>query len=63
MGDCGLYVAVQTATSFAVHALNDAACNIDFHYRIIAPRLDYEDLRLKPAADPQALEASLPETK
>jgi hypothetical protein len=63
MGDCGLYVAVQTAASLTGHALNDAACNIDFHYRIIAPRLDYEDLRLKPAADPQALEASLPETK
>jgi hypothetical protein len=60
-GDCGLYVADQSSTSFTVRALNGATCDIDFDYRIIAPRLDYEDLRLKPAADPQAVTASMPE--
>jgi hypothetical protein len=59
-GDCGLYVADHTPTSFTVRALNGATCEITFDYRIIAPRLDYEDLRLKPAEDPQAVAASLP---
>jgi hypothetical protein len=62
-GDCGVYVAEETATSFTVRALNGATCEIGFDYRIIAPRLDYEDLRLKPAADPQAVAASLPQAK
>jgi len=58
-GDCGLYVAEQTASSFTVRGLNGATCEIDFDYRIIASRLDYEDLRLEPAQDPQAVAASL----
>jgi hypothetical protein len=62
-GDCGLYVAEQTTTSFTVRALNGAACEITFDYRIIAARLDYEDLRLKPAEAPQAVTASIPEVK
>ena len=60
-GDCGLYVAEQTATSFSVRALNGATCGIAFDYRIIAARLDYEDLRLKPAQDPEAVAASIPQ--
>ncbi len=58
-GDCGLYVAEQTPTSFTVRALTGAACDIDFDYRIIASRRDYEDLRLKPADDPVEVAASL----
>jgi hypothetical protein len=60
LGNCGLYVAEQTATSFTVRALNGAACDVGFHYRIIAPRLDYEDLRLEPAEDPEAVAAAAP---
>jgi hypothetical protein len=59
LGDCGLYVAEQTATSFTARALNGAACDVAFHYRIIAPRLGYEDLRLEPAEDPSAVAASV----
>jgi hypothetical protein len=58
-GDCGLYVADQTATSFTVHALNGATCDIDFDYRIIAPRLGYGNLRLNPAQDPKTVAANL----
>jgi hypothetical protein len=58
-GDCGLYVAEQTASSFTVRGLNGATCEIGFDYRIIAPRLDYEDLRLEPAADPEAVETGV----
>jgi hypothetical protein len=60
LGDCGLYVAEQAATSFTVRALNGATCDVGFSYRIVAPRLDYEDLRLEPAAAPEAVAASLP---
>jgi hypothetical protein len=60
---CSLYVAEQTASSFTVRAQEGADCEISFHYRIVAPRLDYEDLRLEPAEDPEAEAASLPEIK
>jgi len=59
-GDCGLYVAEHTESSFTVRGLNGATCDITFDYRIIAPRRDYEDLRLKPAQDPQEMAASMP---
>jgi hypothetical protein len=49
----------KSSSSFTVRALEGAGCEIAFDYRIIAPRLDYEDLRLKPAADPQAVAASM----
>jgi hypothetical protein len=52
MGDCGLYVAEKTPTSFTVRALDGKACRIAFDYRIIAKRLGYEDVRLAVAADP-----------
>jgi hypothetical protein len=52
-------VAEQTASSFTVRGLNGATCEIGFDYRIIAPRLDYEDLRLEPAADPEAVETGV----
>jgi hypothetical protein len=60
-GGCTLFVADKSSTSFTVRANEGAGCEIAFDYRIIAPRLDYEDLRLKPAADPQAVAASMPE--
>jgi hypothetical protein len=60
-GFCSLYVTDKSSSSFTVRALEGASCEITFDYRIIAPRLDYEDLRLKPAADPQAVTASMPE--
>jgi hypothetical protein len=56
---CTLYVADKSSTTFTVRANEGAGCEIAFDYRIIAPRLDYEELRLKPAADPQAVAASL----
>jgi hypothetical protein len=58
---CTLYIADKSSTSFTVRANEGADCAISFDYRIIAPRRDYEDLRLKPAADPQAVAASMAE--
>ena len=60
LGDCPLYVAEKSTSSFTVRAHEGAACEVAFDYRIIAPRLDYEDLRLKPAQDPQEMAASMP---
>ena len=59
-GFCSLYVAAASASSFTVRAQEGSTCEISFDYRIIAPRLDYEDLRLKPAQDPEAVAANLP---
>jgi hypothetical protein len=42
-----------------VRANEEAGCAIAFDYRIIAPRLEYADRRLKPAVDHQALAAIL----
>jgi hypothetical protein len=55
---CTLYVADKSSTTFTVRANEGASCEIAFDYRIIAPRLDYEDQRLKPAQDPKSVEAS-----
>jgi hypothetical protein len=52
MGDCPLYVAEKTPTSFTVRAHGGQTCSVAFDYRIIAKRLGYEDLRLGPAQDP-----------
>jgi len=60
-GFCSLYLAAASASSFTVRAQEGSTCEISFDYRIIAPRLDYEDLRLKPAQDPEAVAASLPQ--
>jgi len=59
-GFCSLYLAAASASSFTVRAQEGSTCEISFDYRIIAPRLDYEDLRLKPAQDPEAVAANLP---
>jgi hypothetical protein len=55
LGDCGLYVAEKTGTSFTVRALDGRECSIGFDYRIIATRLGYETSRLAPAQDPALL--------
>lgn len=56
---CTLYVAGRSSTSFTVRANEGSSCEIAFDYRIVAPRLDYESLRLEPAQDPAEVEASL----
>ncbi len=65
-GQCNLYLSETTSTSFTVGTVDGSSCEIPFDYRIVAPRRDYEDLRLKSAEDPEAVaEAaglSLPET-
>jgi hypothetical protein len=53
-GDCGLYVAEKTPTSFTVRALGGATCSIPFDYRVSAPRLGYEQTRLESAPNPMA---------
>jgi hypothetical protein len=58
-GGCTLFVADQSSTAFTVRANEGSGCEIAFDYRIIAPRLNYEDLRLKPAEDPQVVAASV----
>jgi hypothetical protein len=60
LGNCSLYVADMSSSSFTVRAQEGADCGIEFDYRIIAPRLDYEDLRLKEAEDPEAVAAMEP---
>ncbi len=49
LGDCALYVAEKTPTSFTVKAMGGQTCSIAFDYRIVAKRLGYETLRLEPA--------------
>jgi hypothetical protein len=62
-GFCSLYVAETSSSSFTVRAVEGSDCEITFDYRIIAPRLDYEDLRLKPAENPEAVAASVAEAQ
>lgn len=57
LGDCGLYVADKSSTSFVVRALGGQSCNLAFDYRIVAKRLGYEDHRLDvPDLPPSAVE-------
>jgi len=45
-GDCkGLYVSNRTATSFEVHELGGGKANLNFGYRIMALRKNYEKVR------------------
>jgi hypothetical protein len=62
LGECALYVADKSRSSFIVRALEGNGCEISFDYRIIAQRLEYEDLRLEPAQDPDKVAASVPST-
>jgi len=61
LGDCPLYVAEKSDSSFTVRAHEGADCETSFDFRVIAPRLDFEDLRLKEADDPEAVAAAMPE--
>jgi len=47
-GPASLYVTDRTLTGFTVHAL-EGAPDVEFSYRLVAKRLDYEDQRLEPA--------------
>lgn len=58
LGQCALYVAVRSLGAFTVRALEGDGCEISFDNRIVATRPDYEDLRLEPAQDPDAVAAS-----
>jgi hypothetical protein len=57
---CTLFVVDKSSTAFTVRANEGVGCEITFDYRIIAPRLGYEGLRLEPAEDPETVAASLP---
>jgi hypothetical protein len=48
-GDAELYVTDRTATQFQVH-LREGDPNVEFSYRIVAKRLNYEGQRLEPAS-------------
>ena len=49
LGDCAVYVAEKTPTSFTVKAMGGQMCSIAFDYRIVAKRAGYETTRLAPA--------------
>ncbi len=49
LGDCALYVAEKTPTSFTVRAMGGRQCSIAFDYRLVAKRLGYEHVRLEEA--------------
>jgi len=49
LGDCALYVAEKTPTSFTVRAMGGRQCGIAFDYRLVAKRLGYEHVRLEEA--------------
>ena len=47
-GDCkGLYVTNQTARSFEVRKLGGGTSNVPLHYRIMALRKNFENVRLE----------------
>ena len=52
LGDCALYVAEKTSSSFKIKTINKQKCNLTFDYRIVAKRIGYEDLYLDSVADP-----------
>ncbi len=56
MGDCALYVAEKTATSFTVRAIDGKACSIAFDYRLVAKQAGLESYRMTEIADPPAPE-------
>ncbi len=47
-GNAEVYVANRTSTQFQVH-LRDGDPNVEFSYRIVAKRLEYEGQRLERA--------------
>jgi len=47
-GDCkGLYISQKTPTSFEVRELGGGTSSVNFDYRIVALRKNFEDIRLK----------------
>jgi len=46
LGDCMLYVAGKTATSFTVRGIDGKACSIAFDYRIVAKQAGMENYRM-----------------
>ncbi len=56
MGDCALYVAEKTATSFTVRAIGGATCSIGFDYRLVAKQAGMESYRMTEIASPPAPE-------
>lgn len=52
MGDCALYVAGKTATSFTVRAIDGKTCSISFDYRIVAKRSGMENYRMTEIVSP-----------
>jgi hypothetical protein len=55
MGDCGLYVASKTPSSFTVRALDGRQVSMSFDYRIVAKRSGYENERLAPVKIPTVM--------
>ncbi len=47
LGDCPLFVAEKTSTSFLVKALDGRTCSTPFDYRIVAKPVGYENVRLE----------------
>jgi len=52
LGDCMLYVAGKTATSFTVRGIDGKACSIAFDYRIVAKQAGMENYRMTEIASP-----------
>jgi hypothetical protein len=48
LGDCPLYVAEKTPSTFTVKAMGGQSCSLSFDYRIVAVRLGSEGQRLEP---------------
>ena len=52
LGDCPLFVAEKTPTSFTIQAMGGQTCAIAFDYRLVARRLGYEEVRVDQAPSP-----------
>jgi len=52
LGDCALYVAGKTATSFSVRAIDGKTCSISFDYRVVAKRSGMETYRMTEIVSP-----------
>ncbi|MEM7330906.1 MAG: hypothetical protein AAF490_02355 [Chloroflexota bacterium] len=42
LGDCATYVSEKTDTTFSVNAIGGETCTIDFDYRLIGERVDFQ---------------------
>ena len=60
LGDCALYVAEKTATSFTVGAIGGKACSIAFDYRIVAKQAGMETYRMTEIVSPPAPDKTEP---